>query len=64
VGDLHDIHRADVSFAALNPSDVRPMQFRSFGESFLRPAELQPAFSYRFAEFNAGIRLHLPILGR
>ena len=49
-GELHDIFHPDVSFAAFDPADVRPMQPRFFCQLFLRPFLFQSQLTNSFSE--------------
>jgi hypothetical protein len=55
---VEKIHDTDITDAALNPGNIRPMQISLFGELFLRESERQPAladfFAKRFARIGDG----------
>jgi len=54
--ELHDIFNPEVSFAAFNPADVRPMQPRFFGKFFLGPFSFESQFADSLPKKSEGGR--------
>jgi hypothetical protein len=62
--ELDDVQETDVPFAALDPTDVVPMQLSQFGELLLRQVAFQSQLADALSENDSrvGIR-HPAILG-
>ena len=55
---LLKVDQADVTFTALDPADVIPVQVGALGESFLREPEMDAEFSHTCAERHPYISSH------
>jgi hypothetical protein len=60
--ELHDIDQAHVSFPALYPTHLVPMQVGQFRQFFLREAAFHPKLSDTPAEQDARVGVSHPVM--
>jgi hypothetical protein len=59
--DLYDVEQSNISFAALDSTDVVPMKIRQLCETLLGQAAFGPQLADAFAELHARVcGSHLP----
>ena len=63
MGQLHDIHEADIALSALDTAHVIAVQIGQFCQLLLRQAALKPELAYSLPEDDARIGLHVAIIG-
>jgi len=63
VGQLHDIHEADIALSALDTAHVIAVQIGQFCQLLLRQTAFEPKLAYSFPKDDARISWHVAIIG-